>query len=64
MCVYLSDGLRDSVAAAGVCEADGGVQADLVTHRNVNWLGALIGAPQRLNIKTNVNHPSASLKTS
>lgn len=48
VCVYLSDGLRDPVAAAGVCEAHGRVHADPVSNRHVNRFGAAVRASQSL----------------
>ena len=60
VCAYLSDGLGHPVAAAGVCEAYSCVQADLVAHGHVNWLGALIRATQRLHRESlfNIHLPS------
>lgn len=54
VCVYLSDGLWDPVAAAGVCEANGCVHADLVANRHINRLRTPVRASQCLNTKTDV----------
>lgn len=54
LCVgYLSDGLRYPVAAAWVCQADSSIQTDLVSHKNIHRLGALIAASQCLKMNTN-----------
>ena len=52
VCPYLSDGLGDTVATAGVCEADGRVQTDLVAHRHVYWFSTGVRAPEGLAIQT------------
>ena len=51
LCFYLSDGLWDPVAAAGVCEAYSCVHADLVANRHVHRLRAFVRASQSLDTK-------------
>lgn len=60
--LYLSDGLGHPEEAAGLGEAHGRVQADLVAHRHVHRLGALIAAPQSLKNRRLWLHPSDTRK--